>query len=142
MPAAKMYIVNSPDLVVSVQRCSKSLQFAPFAYKFVSRICNSSEEANRQLMVNVDCSAGNWGLQHDAHEGTHAAVAPGPALDQMNRTMLQCISASLDKLHATGTPTRINLARWLRHEVTLATSEAVFGPDNPFRDREVEDGFW
>ena len=37
---------------------------------------------------------------------------------------------------------RIELIRWVKHELTLAISVCVYGPGNPFRERAVEDAFW
>ncbi|RAL61937.1 hypothetical protein DID88_002426 [Monilinia fructigena] len=35
-----------------------------------------------------------------------------------------------------------NLWAWVQHEITVATTESVYGPMNPYRDAKVEAGFW
>lgn len=70
------------------------------------------------------------------------ALAPGYALDSMNRAMIQNVAASPEKLQSTKKAHRINLAQWLTHEVTMATTNSVYGPRNPFKDAKVEKAFW
>jgi hypothetical protein len=65
-------------------------------------------------------------------------------LIKMKRIAIQNIAASCDKLDSrAGTPpVRIKLMQWLRHEITMATSNSVYGPMNPFKDPMIEAGFW
>ena len=93
-------------------------------------------------MDNVNLEKGDWGLYSESLKGIHAALAPGGGLELMNRTMIENVAASLDSLQTENKTVRLKLASWLRHEITLATSEAVYGPGNPLRDPKVEDGFW
>lgn len=48
------------------------------------------------------------------------------------------------ELDATGEGVRVlDLHGWVRHLISLASTDAVYGAENPFRrDRRVEDGFW
>lgn len=137
-----MYIVNCPDLIVSVQRSSATLQFAPFASEFTARICGISDEAAKVLKTNVNLEKGNWGLYYDSIKAIHGALIPGAGLEYMSRLMIRSVSRSLESLRTEQRAKRISLGDWLRHEITSATTEAVYGPDNPFRDSKVEDAFW
>ncbi|TGJ76590.1 hypothetical protein E0Z10_g10866 [Xylaria hypoxylon] len=38
--------------------------------------------------------------------------------------------------------TTIKLNEWLRHHITLVTTDTVYGPHNPFQSKEVESAFW
>ena len=69
-------------------------------------------------------------------------LAPGPGLEGMDRVMLRSVEASFDKLCAHGQPKKIQLQQWLGHEMTMATTEAVYGPENPYKDPKVEAAFW
>jgi hypothetical protein len=68
-------------------------------------------------------------------------LMPGKSLDAMNRIMIQSIAQSIDELMKDGAA-RINLSTWLRHHITMATTNATYGPANPFLDKHVEDAFW
>ena len=107
----------------------------------ISRIALPSKVAMASLMRNLNSEEGEWGLQSETHSGMHIALAPGEALDRMNQPMLDVVAASLNSLGADSKVT-IDLAAWTRHAITLASTDAVYGPTNPFKDPEVEDGFW
>ena len=36
----------------------------------------------------------------------------------------------------------LDLYSWVHHTITLASTDAVYGPANPFQDPKVEKGFW
>lgn len=93
-------------------------------------------------MDNANLEKGDWGLYFDTLKGIHATLAFGEGLEQMTRVAIENVALSLDGLRTDTGPVRLNLVRWLRHEITLATSEAIYGPANPLRDLNVEDGFW
>ncbi|KAI4249041.1 MAG: hypothetical protein LQ352_005748 [Teloschistes flavicans] len=143
MPASKLYVVNSVELISSIQRFPKVLAFPPIEAKFATTICASSKEANDILAVNLNCEDGDWGYSHDVYQSMHSALAPGAGLDGMNRVMIQNIAGSLERLKPTeNQPTRIGLAEWSRHEITLATTNSVYGKHNPFKQPKVERAFW
>lgn len=145
---SKIYVITSIDLIGAVQRVPKILALAPIEAKFAMTVCASSKEANRILNLNINGDEGDWGLSMDYHKSLHPSLAPGPGLDAMNRIMLKNISISLDHLHSCMNDVdrpvgkQIGLMKWLRHETTLATTNSVYGPLNPFKDPKVEAAFW
>ena len=108
---------------------------------FAVRITLPSKDGLAILLKNLNGEQGEWGLQIDTHKGMHAALAPGTALDSMSQPMLRTVAESLDSL-GTDSKVTIDLASWLRHTITMASTDAVYGPTNPFKDPAVEDGFW
>jgi hypothetical protein len=96
------------------------------------------------MTSNTNTEKGERGLYSDGIDTIHAALLPGEGLDEMNRIAIQNIAASCDKLdsRAGAPPVRIKLMQWLRHEITMATSNSVYGPMNPFKDPKVEAEFW
>ena len=143
MPGQKMYIVTKPEIIQAIQKQPKALAFPPIEAKFATKICGSSDEAHIILMKNLNGDDGDWGLSMDSYAGMRAALSPGPGLDDMNRVMIQNIAASLDSLKsASGSCTKIGLAKWLRRTVTEATTNSVYGPQNPFKELEVAEAFW
>jgi hypothetical protein len=137
MPGSKIYVISSPSLIAPVQRLIKPLAFAPLVVKFTQRICGCSTEANE--IINRDL------LGSESYVGTFfkamlPPLTPGSALDAMNQIMLENIADAVNALPKE--PTRINLASWLRHHITLATTNSTYGPGNPFLDPSVETAFW
>jgi len=141
-PGAKLYIVAKPALIQLIQKQSKALAFPPIAAEFASRVCGSSKEAHAILMKNVNGDEGEWGLSMETYECMRAALAPGADLDAMNRVMFQNIAASIDELRTTKRMAKKGLAQWLRNTITIATTNSVYGPQNPYKDQSVQDAFW
>jgi hypothetical protein len=137
-----MYIVAKPTLIQSIQKQPKTLAFPPIEAKFASRVCGSSKEGHAILMKNVNGDEGDWGLSMETYSCMRAALAPGAGLDAMNRAMFQNIAASIDDLRTTDKVVKLGLARWLRNTITIATTNSVYGPQNPYIDQSVQDAFW
>ncbi|KAF2868593.1 putative 25-hydroxycholesterol 7-alpha-hydroxylase [Massariosphaeria phaeospora] len=139
LPGARLYIINSATLIPAVQRHFKELAFPPLEVKFASNICGSSKAANEILTRNVNGEEGDWGYSMTFYKAIHTPLAPGPGLDAMNRIMAERVVASIDGMKDRK---RAKLFNFVKHEITLATTESVYGPQNPFRDRAVEESFW
>ena len=138
-----MYIVTISELIQAIQKQPLVLAFSPAAAKFMSNISGASAEAHKILMNNVNGHEGDWGLTMEPYASIRATLAPGPALDEMNRTMIQTVAASLDALKPlSGRRGMIKLGKWLVDNVTAATANSVYGPQHPFKDENVEAGFW
>lgn len=66
----------------------------------------------------------------------HPALNPGARLDILNRKSVQIVASSLDKFAKSGSSS-ISLFEWASRQVMVATTESVYGPQNPFRDPAV-----
>ena len=138
-----MYIVTAPELIQAIQKYPKKLAFPPIEAKFSHNVCGASATAREIVDRNVNGEEGEWGISVDTYNVMRAALAPGAGLDAMNRVMVQTIAASIDDLVPVGTnQVNIKLNDWLRQTVTIATTDSVYGPQNPFKDRKIADAFW
>ncbi|THZ04909.1 cytochrome P450 [Aureobasidium pullulans] len=144
MPAGKLYVVNTPHLITSVMKNSKTLLFGPFATKNHRRLFGVSAEAERLAQDNVDLARGPWGLWHEAVNASHVALNPGEGLDELNRKMLQGMSRTFERLirDTSEDPKEIGLLEWLKLELTNIVTAASYGPGNPFVDPKVGEAFW
>lgn len=89
-------------------------------------------------MKNVNGDGGDWGLSMESFAGMRAALSPGPGLDDINRVMIRTIAASIDSLKPSlGSCMKIEPAKCLRQSVTAATTNPVYGPQNPFKNLGV-----
>lgn len=66
----------------------------------------------------------------------HPSLNPGPRLDTLNRKSVQIIAGSLSKFAAGGSST-INMFEWVSSQMLAATTESIYGPQNPFRDPAI-----
>ena len=131
-------------LIQSIQKQPKVLAFPPIEAKFASKVCGASEDAHKILMKNVNGDEGDWGLSMESYEGMRTALKPGEGLDEMNRAMVEEVAGRLDELEnqIKAGHDRVGLSTWLRDIVTIATTNSVYGPQNPYKDRAVVEGFW
>lgn len=143
LPGQKMYVVTRPELIQTVQKQHKVLAFPPIEAKFASTVCGASREAQDILAKNVNGDLGNFGLSMESYAAMRTALKPGSLLDDMNRAMIGEIAKSLDLLEpARGESRKIGMYAWLRDAITTATTRSVYGPLNPYDDKEVADAFW
>ena len=140
----RIYVVNSPELVLEVQRQTKSLSFQPFVAAMLPKLFLVDEDAMTIVKRNMDGEEGQWGLIPDTHRETWPVLAPGPQLDILVESMLTNLLPFLNQIaDAEETDVPIDLYAWVRHAFTLAGTDTLYGPDNPFRlEPGLEDAFW
>ncbi|KAJ4422064.1 hypothetical protein N0V82_003254 [Gnomoniopsis sp. IMI 355080] len=143
LPGQKMYVVTKPALIQTVQKQHKILAFPPIEAKFATQVCGASPEAQSILAKNVNGDDGDFGLSMESYAAMRAALHPGPLLDDMNRVMIKEIADSLDLLEpAEGQTRKVGMYTWLRDAITTATTRSVYGPMNPYDDKDIADAFW
>ena len=94
----RIYVVNSPELVLEVQRQTKSLSFQPFVAAMLPKLFLVDEDAMTIVKRNMDGEEGEWGLIPDTHRETWPALAPGPQLDILVESMLSNLLPFLNQL--------------------------------------------
>ena len=140
----RTYIVNSPELVIAVQRQTKTLSFQPFVAAMLPKLFLINQDGMEILKRNMDGDDGDWGLIPDSRRESWPLLAPGPQLDIMVQSMLSALLPFLDEFASAreGTTTT-DLYAWARRAFTLAGTETLYGPENPFRwEPGLEDAFW
>ena len=137
---SKIYVVTSIDLVNAINRNSKILAFNPFIAQLGKRITGHDETTSRIVQHNLNGENGP-GYVTEIHDNTVSALAPGEALERMTNAML--LEASLC-LQALENENVIDLFAWIRHMVTLCSTRAIYGSENPFnRDQgRLIKAFW
>lgn len=75
------------------------------------------------------------------HQSMYTALAPGPALLDMNSRVLSTMARYLDDIETKVKPR--SLYRWTRDVLTAATAEALYGAKNPISDNpKLIDCLW
>ena len=72
----------------------------------------------------------------------HGALAVGADLDRMNESMVESLSRQIENLDLLAQSGPIGLFKWIRRCITLASTNATYGPRNPFKDPAIEQAFW
>ena len=139
----KTYVVNSPDLVIAVQRNTKTLSFSPVVAGFTKRFSGVGNASMAKVYDNLNGEAGHWGLVIDTHDSMYTALAPGVDLDRMSGTMLHALQPFVDGLGGKNGNQVLDLYSWVRHAISISSTRAAYGPQNPFdADPTLVDCFW
>lgn len=139
MLSGKVYIVTSPDLVNAVNRNPKKIAFNPFIAMLGKRITGHDEDTSQIVQHNLNGEHGP-GYVIDVHDRIVAALAPGKDLQKTTKAMLSHTSSYLG---AFTTDAEINLFEWMRYVVTMCSTRALYGNENPFnKNPKFVDSFW
>ncbi|CEJ57042.1 hypothetical protein PMG11_05750 [Penicillium brasilianum] len=132
----KFYVITSPDLMQAVQRNAKTLSFEPlllFGARNISGISNP-----KALDILRETDAGGQGLGTKImHAMTPTLV--GRPLDQMNIQMIRLIQPFIENMGETPT---FDLYEWCKDATMAASTEATYGPMNPYKDKDIQDAWW
>ncbi|KAF7717005.1 Uncharacterized protein PECH_003180 [Penicillium ucsense] len=132
----KFYVITSPELVQAVQRNAKTLSFEPlllFSAKTIAGITNP-----KALQILKDKEAGGEGLgARIMHSMTPTLI--GKPLDKLNLHMIRLIQPFIEQLSETST---FDLYGWCKDATMAASTEATYGPMNPYADKEIQDAWW
>lgn len=130
----RTYVISSPNLILAVQRNSKALTFEAL-------LNAGAKAAGVQDMDLLNSHPDASGVStHTKSVQVIQNTMLGEGLNEMNARMIGYMKTSIDRLEEEGQP--IGLHSWIRHGITIASSDAMYGPRNPYQDPEVEKAFW
>ncbi|KAI2615544.1 cytochrome P450 [Hypoxylon sp. NC1633] len=139
MPGQRIYVINSLALIQPLQRQIKTIAFAPIEAQAAATVMGVGPAGN--AIIGSDKM-----FEHDSYlstfvPSTNPALSPGPGLDAINGAAIRYIADSLAKLRDNG-PSTVDLFTWVRGELFVATTESIYGPQNPFRDPALEKAWY
>ncbi|KAI0096081.1 cytochrome P450 [Nemania sp. FL0031] len=138
LPGIRLYVVNSSSLIQRIQRQFLTLSFTAIEARIAANLIGVTEATSKIIKHNATSEDG---YLMSLPKYLHSALSTGPALYDMNRRSVQVIAKSLNKLAQEG-PTTVDMFQWVRHELLLASTEGVYGPNNPFRDPIMEQAWY
>ena len=142
MGGSQLYVVNSPDLVLSLQKQPKVVSFWYIEARFTAKLAGMSDQASEKLLENIHAKGNDRNLLIEGLKAVHQAMLPGEGLERMIRITGQSTTAAMEKFVMDEKARRIDLWDWVKHEITMMTTESVYGPANPYRNPEIERSFW
>ena len=135
-----MYVVNAPDLVVAVQRNTKTILFNPFVVAMTPRLFGTGPRTN--AIVAKEATKEKGAFMADIHDGMYEILGPGRELERMTQVTLETLNSYFNEL-SSDKDAQVDLFGWIRRVFTISSTDAVYGLDNPFRlHSELEDAFW
>ncbi|KAI0383364.1 cytochrome P450 [Hypomontagnella monticulosa] len=82
------------------------------------------------------------GFVHQITVETSKGLAPGPNLDEINAKAVQILNKSLSIISSNRTPATVKMFEWASLEIMLATTNAIYGPLNPFKSPKVRTAYY
>lgn len=139
MLQGKVYVVTSPDLLTALNRNPKAIAFNPFIAQLGKRITGHDEATSQIVQHNLNGEQGP-GYVIEVHDGIVAALAPGKMLEDMIKAFLE---EALTYFDALVKDNEVDLFAWMRQTVTMCSTRAIYGPENPFnKNPNYSDFFW
>ncbi|KAK8054416.1 cytochrome P450 [Apiospora saccharicola] len=137
VPGSRIYVVNSVPLTSAVQKQYRTLSWIPLLGHAISWISGTSQAVNEVMARDMTTEAG---FLLGINKISSPALAPGPSLDAMNAAAIRAFAAAVDLL-ATQDPVQVSFLPWVRSQILLGTTDAIYGPHNPFRDPTVAEAW-
>ncbi|TVY58901.1 5-beta-cholestane-3-alpha,7-alpha-diol 12-alpha-hydroxylase [Lachnellula cervina] len=148
--SSRIYVICDPALIQAAYRNTKAFDFGTFVVESSERLFGISE-AGMKIMrgetapgydLNGPPLNGNNGdsFLNDHHNLMIEILSPGPALRELKSEVLDRVAGSLDDLGRRG---KVELYEWTRDVLTIASAEAIYGPENPFSsDPKLVNALW
>ncbi|KAF2137342.1 uncharacterized protein K452DRAFT_236043 [Aplosporella prunicola CBS 121167] len=141
--ALKLYVVNAPSVVGAVQRNARALVFEPVLLAAAGRMAGIKGRGIEVLKAERE--DGGVSVSEEVLRNMHKALLGG-GLRELNVGTMGALVAAVDGVVGAGSggegEGEIDLHAWCREVITAATTDAVYGPMNPYKRREVADAFW
>lgn len=128
-----MYIVNATELIPALQKQWRHVSFAALSANagFTVGLSKEGNELLRRDLTSEHGFSPSW------PKYIMSAMGPGKDLDSINRRSVEVFAQDMETLRANGAPIKIGLWEWARETMIKSTTEAVWGPQNPYRDAAV-----
>ncbi|KAF1935418.1 cytochrome P450 [Clathrospora elynae] len=130
MPFQRLYIVHAPHLIQIIQSKANAATFVPNLLDFGILFSGLNKDAQISLRKAVSVQGNGFTIS------VHKYLLSGPSLNTATKAAIDRLSESLPKSftdnHQEG------LLELVRHELALALTGAIYGPENPFNDPEIE----
>ncbi|EDN98426.1 hypothetical protein SS1G_13284 [Sclerotinia sclerotiorum 1980 UF-70] len=142
MISQEIHVIASPDLMSHLHRKHKAISLWQLEGRFTAQLAGLSESGRDRLLANVFFGSDTSSLMIKGIKIIQGALSP---LGGMKRMLQVAALATKNRLDNQATPARNNrtdLFEWVRHELTIVTTESLYGDGNPYRDPNVEAGFW
>jgi hypothetical protein len=132
MPFQRLYVIHAPHLIHAIQSKANARTFVPNLLDFGMLFSGLNKESQATLRKAFG-SHGN-GFTMAVHKylssGDSLKIATQAAIDRLRGGL----SNRVDKLKG-------GLQEIVRHELTLAMTGAIYGPENPYDDPKVEESW-
>ncbi|KAE8824005.1 hypothetical protein PTNB73_08963 [Pyrenophora teres f. teres] len=130
MPFQRLYVVYTPNLIRTIQSKANASIFVPDLLDF-GMLFSGLNKNSQKMLRKAFKSEGN-GFTTSVHK----YLLSGPSLNAATRSAVDRLSASLPNDFFDGRED--GLMYLVQHQLTLAMTGAIYGPENPYDDPDIE----
>lgn len=141
MPGGRVYIVNSPDLRAAVLRAPQKFSARYVEARYTPALAGLSPGATKTLAHYVEVGEQGQSYLKEGMEAVQRCMNLGEPLTSASRVAVQKLAGAVAALEKDG-PAAIDLQRWIIDTVSVTATDSIWGPKNPYRDPEIQKGFW
>ncbi|QSZ36437.1 hypothetical protein DSL72_006316 [Monilinia vaccinii-corymbosi] len=149
--AARIYVICEPAMIHAAYRNTKAFDFTRFIVDAGKNAFNVGERGMKiirgETSPDYDPKGpflnGNDGRSYlnESHKLMLEHLRPGGKLLELNRKVLAAVAESLNTLGQNAE--KVSIFKWTRDNLTLATTAALYGPQDPVSaDHSLIDSFW
>lgn len=133
----KMYVIGSPALLAAVERHPHAISMEPIAEEMVDRVAGFK---GNSLNIFESKKKGGSGFNKKLVHHFYKNLL-GDELNELSQNTVKALEMSADQLKSLQNKS-IDLYAWCRHVMTMATTKAAYGPENPYNSPSIEQGIW
>ncbi|KAJ4313691.1 hypothetical protein N0V94_006808 [Neodidymelliopsis sp. IMI 364377] len=133
MPFQRLYIVQAPQLIQIIQSKANAQTFVPNLIDFGMLFSGLNSESQSTLRKAFGLKGNGFTMS------VHKYLLSSPSLRIATKAAVERLTNSLPN-NFSNTRTG-GLHEMVRHELTLAMTGAIYGPENPFDDPAIEDSW-
>jgi hypothetical protein len=134
MPFQRLYVVHTPYLINIIQSKDNSVTFIPNLLDFGMLFSGLNKDSQKTLRKAFGLTGNGFS------RSVHKYLLSGSSLSIVTRVAVDKLSASLPNNFAQ--KKKQGLLDLVRHELTLAMTGAIYGPENPYDDPQTESSWW
>lgn len=132
MPFQRMYIVNGAELIRIIQTKANLTTFVPNLLDF-GLLFSGVDKESRKLISETYATQGN-GFTISVHK----FLVQGPTLQDACQTAVAKLAACVPSSFSASGADEISLLETIKHDLMLALTGAIYGPENPYDDPDIE----
>lgn len=126
--SGRMYMAVTPEWAEAVQKSPKALSFEPVVFQAMRSLLLLDTDAMR-VVTEKPGDDSNHGMWRDVLRATHLHLAPGQGADTMGLRFLNKFATKIINVSPTDS---FRLWEWMRHNMTMTASYALYGSRSPF----------
>jgi hypothetical protein len=130
MPFQRLYVVHTPYLIQIIQSKANATTFIPNLLDFGMLFSGLNTESQSTLRTAFKSHGNAFTMS------VHKYLLSGPTLSIATRMAVDRLSVSLS--NSLASHGNRPLLHSVRHELTLALTGAIYGPENPYDDPVIE----